>query len=116
MVLVDGMAVLSGLSFFVYGFSCLQSSTMAHEFERFGVANFRVLTGVLEMCGGAGLLIGLWYTPLLFFASAGLTVLMALGVGVRLRVRDNVLQTLPALGFCVVNGYVAVEAWQRVAS
>ena len=116
MVFVDGLAVVSGLSFVVYGLSCLQSVTMAQEFDRFGLAQFRVLTGVLEVCGGAGILIGLWYTPLLLLASAGLTVLMALGVGVRLRIRDSVLQTLPALGFCVVNGYVAVEAWQRVVS
>jgi len=114
MVLGNALALLSGLSFFVYGLSCLQSSAMAREFERFGLANFRVLTGVLEVCGGAGLLIGLWYTPLLFLASAGLTVLMALGVGVRLRIRDSLLQTLPALGFFVVNGYVAVEAWHRM--
>ncbi len=114
MVLVNGLAVLSGLSFLIYGLSCLQSSAMAREFERFGLARFRVLTGLLEVFGGAGLLIGLWYTPLLFVASAGLTVLMALGVGVRLRVRDSLLQTLPALGFFIVNGYMAVEAWQRM--
>ena len=102
------------MSFFVYGLSCLQSSTMTREFERFGLARFRVLTGVLEVCGGAGVLIGLWYTPLLCAASAGLALLMALGVGVRIRVRDSALQTLPALGFFVTNAYIAVEAWQRL--
>jgi len=116
MQLVDGLAAFSGLSFVVYGLSCLRSRAMVREFERFGLANFRVLTGVLEVFGGAGVLIGLWYAPLLLIASAGLTVLMALGVGVRLRIRDGVLQTLPAFGFFVLNGYVAVEAWQRVSS
>ncbi len=114
MQLVDGLAVFSGLSFLIYGLSCLRSSAMAKEFERFGLANFRILTGLLEVFGGAGLLIGLWYQPVLLFAAAGLTVLMALGVGVRLRIRDSVLQTLPAFGFFFLNGYVAFEVWHRM--
>ena len=116
MSVVNALGVLSGLSFLIYGLSCLRSSAMEREFERFGLAKFRVLTGVLEVCGGAGLLIGLWYPPLLFAAAAGLAVLMALGVGVRLRVRDSLLQTLPAIGFFGVNAYVAIAAWQRVWS
>lgn len=102
------------MSFVVYGLSCLQARAMEREFERFGLARFRVLTGVLEVFGGAGLLIGLWYTPLLLLASAGLAVLMLLGAAVRLRIRDSLLQTLPAVGFVIVNAYVAINAWRQL--
>lgn len=116
MVLVDWLAALSGFSFLIYGLSCLQSRAMAREFERFGLARFRTLTGLLEVFGGVGSLIGVWYPPLLLLASGGLTVLMVLGVAVRLRVRDGLFLTLPALVLCVVNGYVAMEAWRRVVA
>ena len=96
----------------MYGLSCLQSPAMALEFERFGLTKFRVLTGVLEVCGGVGLLVGLRSALILWMAATGLTMLMALGVGVRVRLRDSVWQTLPALALFIVNGYVAVSAWQ----
>jgi hypothetical protein len=112
MGIVEGLAVFSGVSFVAYGLSCLQSSAMALEFERFGLTKFRVLTGVLEVCGGVGLLVGLRSALLLWMAATGLTMLMALGVGVRVRLRDSVWQTLPALALFIVNGYVAVSAWQ----
>jgi len=114
MTLFTALAVLSGVSFVGYGVSCLMADAMAREFERFGLAGFRVLVGALEVCGGAGLLLGLWYLPLLFSAAAGLTVLMLLGVVVRVRLRDGILLTLPALVLFAINGSLAVEAWRRL--
>ncbi len=117
MTLFTSLTVLSGVAFVVYGISCLASQSMVREFTRFGLARFRVLVGALEVLGGAGLLIGLWYhLPLLAASAAGLALLMALGVGVRLRMRDGVLLTLPALVLFVVNGYLAVHAWERLTA
>ncbi len=110
------LAVLSGVAFVIYGVLCLGAARMADEFERFGLAKFRVLVGALEVLGGAGLLIGLWYLPLFLLAASGLTVLMLLGVGVRVRLRDGVLLTLPAFVLFVINGYLAVAAWQRLVA
>lgn len=114
MTLFTALAVLSGVSFVGYGVSCLVAETMAREFERFGLARFRALVGLLEVAGGAGLLVGLWYLPLLFAAALGLAVLMLLGVMVRVRLRDGVLLTMPALVLFAINGYLAIEAWQRL--
>ncbi len=108
------LTVLSGVSFLVYGASCVFSNAMMQEFDRFGLAKFRVLTGVLELLGGAGLLLGLLYLPVLCLSASGLAVLMLLGVGVRVRLRDGVLLTLPALLLMIVNGWIAVEAWRRI--
>lgn len=114
MTLFTALTVLSGVAFVIYGISCLGSQAMAREFTRFGLARFRVLVGALEVLGGAGLLLGLWSLPLLAASAAGLALLMALGVGVRIRLRDGVLLTLPALVLFVVNGYLAVQAWERL--
>jgi uncharacterized membrane protein YphA (DoxX/SURF4 family) len=113
--LFTALTVLSGVAFVVYGISCVFSQSMAREFTRFGLAPFRVLVGALEVLGGTGLLLGLfWSLPLLAAAAAGLTLLMALGVGVRIRLRDGVLLTLPALVLFIVNGYLAIHAWEQL--
>lgn len=115
MSLFSALSVLSGVAFVVYGISCLSSPAMAREFTRFGLSRFRLLVGALEVLGGAGLLVGLWYLPLLAASATGLALLMALGVGVRIRLRDGVLLTLPALVLLVVNGYLALHAWERLS-
>jgi hypothetical protein len=108
------LAVLSGVAFVGYGLSCLFAPAMEREFKRFGLARFRILTGALEVLGGLGLLLGLWYLPLLAAAAGGLAVLMLLGVVVRVRVGDGVWLTLPAFALLLVNGWLALEAWRRV--
>ena len=44
-------------------------------------------------------------------AAAGLALLMLLGVGVRIKIRDSFLQTLPALGYLALNAYLCVAAF-----
>jgi hypothetical protein len=37
-----------------------------------------------------------------------------MGVGVRVRLRDGLLLTLPALVLMCVNGWIAIDAWRRL--
>jgi hypothetical protein len=76
---------------------------MRDEFERFGVAKFRLLTGILEILGAIGTLIGLLWTPLFIFSTLGLGTLMLLGVITRIRVKDPVSQMLPAFILMSLN-------------
>ena len=53
------VTILIGVSsavFLFYGILCLTSLSMLNDFQRYGLANLRTLTGVLELCGGIGLL------------------------------------------------------------
>ena len=54
-----------GIAFLVYGGLCLFSPSMLADFHRFGLERLRVLTGVLELLGGSGLLVGLKWRPAL---------------------------------------------------
>jgi hypothetical protein len=56
--------------------------------------------------GALGLFIGLWYQPLLLLSSGGLALLMFLGVLVRIKLKDSLWITLPALFYMVLNGYI----------
>lgn len=76
---------------------------MRLEFERYRLSKFRTLVGSLEVLGGLGLLVGYLWSPLMLFSAAGLALLMLLGVQVRIRVKDSILQTLPAAVLFLVN-------------
>jgi hypothetical protein len=91
-------------AFLLYGGSLLVSSAMIVEFERFGLSRWRVLTGVLEVLGGLGLLVGLRVPSLQRAAALGLCLLMVLGVAARVRSRDTLWQLAPALLLGAING------------
>lgn len=107
---------LSILLFLYYGWSCLSSDGMRAEFERFGVSRFRTLTGTLEILGAGGLLVGQFLPPILFLSAGGLTLLMALVVAMRVRIRDPLTETLPALVLMLVNLFILVFAVRAAAA
>ncbi len=107
-------ALISAVLFLVYGSLCLFSGGMEEEFERYGLSRFRRLTGGLELIGGVGLLVGLFLPAVMIAASAGLAVLMLLGVIARVRVRDPLLEILPAGLLMVTNLVILSQAWSAL--
>ncbi len=94
-------------SFLFFGMSCLFAPRMKREFDRYGLQGQRRLTGALQLAGSAGLLAGMMYSPFLsLFSLAGLALLMFLGVGVRLKIRDPWPALLPALFYAAVCAYL----------
>ena len=112
MSLLRGLTLLSGAAFLIYGVLCFNSQFMVDDFHRFGIERMRVLTGVLEVLGGAGLLIGLAWLPALRMASAGLTLLMLIAFAIRVHVRDSVALSLPSFLFMLLNLYIFVKAFE----
>lgn len=104
----------SGLAFVFYGLSLLFLSNMQAEFERFGLQKFRRLTGVLEVGGGLGLLLGLLNSYVLLVSSLGIALLMMLGLAVRIRVKDGLVLALPSLLFMLLNAYLFTKSLQEV--
>ncbi|MGJ8684226.1 MAG: DoxX family protein [Nonlabens sp.] len=104
------ISLFSGACFLFYGFSCLLSEKMAAEFERFGIPQFLKLTGILQVLGGASLLIGIYMFPVLAFIGAlGLSILMFMGFGLRLKIKDSFLLSAPALMFGFLNAFIAYK-------
>jgi len=101
------LAILgSSLVFLIYGGLCLGTLSMQAEFKRFGLEHLRTLTGVLEVLGGVGLLVGLKWPLALRLSSAGIALLMIAGLAVRIRVRDGWLLCVPAFVLMVLNAYI----------
>ena len=111
MTLFLALRVSSAAAFLFYGVHCLVSSSMVVEFERYGLPRLRVLTAVLEILGALGMLFG--PTPQwMAAAAAGLCALMIAALIVRLRIEDPWYAMLPAFVLLIVNGWIAVKAWQ----
>jgi len=96
----------SAISFLIYGSAYFFSKAMKLEFKRFGLEKFGRLTGCLEICGGLGLIVGIWSPLLLMLSSLGLSLLMLLGFGVRLKMRDNFKLSFPSFFYMLLNFYI----------
>ena len=101
--------------FLYYGLACLFADGMVEEFERYGLPHFRKLIGALEVAGAAGLLAGYLAPTLSFLSASGLSVLMLLGLAVRVKVRDSLFEMIPAAFLLLLNAFIAMQAFGRWA-
>jgi len=97
------IVLFSGLSFIIYGSLLFVSTEMRNEFKRFKLEKFTTLTGILELLGGIGLLIGLKVSFIMLISSGGLALLMLLGFGVRLKIKDSFWLSFLSLFFMLLN-------------
>jgi uncharacterized membrane protein YphA (DoxX/SURF4 family) len=110
MTLLALLSIVSSLVFILYGVFCAFTPSMVADFHRFGLDHLRVLTGILEILGGAGLLVGLKWRPALWLSAAGLALLMLIAFGVRLKMRDSVALSTPSFLLMLLNAYILVLA------
>lgn len=106
------LVFFSAVSFLIYGIAYFVSTNMKNEFKRFGLEKFGTLTAVLELIGAFGLFIGIQNYTILVFASGGLALLMLLGVGVRIIMKDSLLVSLPAFFYFLLNSYILFKTLQ----
>jgi len=104
---IDKICILiSSLSFFAYALSYFISPHMKKEFKRFGLEKIGLLTIILEFIGATGLIVGLKFNPILTISAFGLALLMFSGLIVRIKLKDSVWISLPALFYMGLNTYI----------
>jgi uncharacterized membrane protein YphA (DoxX/SURF4 family) len=110
---IEILSLFLFLSFLFFGASCFLLPKMKYEFDRYGLPSKRRIVGGLQLFGSLGLIIGLLFTPILILiSSAGLCILMLLGVAVRLKIKDPWFAILPALFFALLSGYLFIRTLQ----
>ena len=102
--------IVSIVAFAWYGVTCLVTREMVAEFDRYGLARFRTLTGALQLAGSLGLIVGFYLPPLLLLSAGGLTALMLSGIVARVRIRDPLVAMLPAFAFFCLNLFITISA------
>ena len=95
--------LFSSFSFIFYAVSSFYSDRMIFEYERWGYKKFRKLIASLQFIAGFGLLIGFYFPLLLTLVSALLTLMMIVAVFVRIRIKDNLINILPAILYAILN-------------
>ena len=79
---------------------------MKKEFKRFGLEKIGLLIIILQFIGATGLIVGLKFNPILTISSLGLTLLMLSGLIVRIKLKDSIWISLPALFYLGLNTYI----------
>jgi hypothetical protein len=83
---------------------------MKDEFKRYGLEKFTLMTSILQILGGTGLIVGLLLHPILLISSAGLSILMLFGFIVRMKIKDGFWLSLPSFSYFVINSYLFYSA------
>ena len=102
------LALISGLSFAVYGYQTLFGLPPRGEFERYGMPGVRKFVGSMQLLGALGVLLGLGSAVIGAWAAGGLALMMALGLLVRLRIHDAPRLMVPAASLGAVNAVLVV--------
>ncbi len=105
------LILFSAISFLGYGGACFLSANMKLEFDRYHLGSQRALVGGLQLCGVIGLLAGLSQPWVGRAAAAGLALMMLVAVGVRIKIKDSLMLTLPALFYLALNAYLCLAAY-----
>ena len=84
---------------------------MKREFDRYRLGSQRMLVGGLQVGAAVGLLGGLSQPWMGRAAAGGLALMMLVAVGVRIRIKDTLPQTIPALIYLALNAYLSLAAF-----
>ena len=79
------LTLCSAVAFLFFGYQALVADRVRREFERYGMPQFRVVIGSLQILGALGALAGLVNDMIGALATGGLMLMMLIGVVVRFR-------------------------------
>ena len=94
--------VFTAISFIIYGVNSFISDKMILEFERWGLGKRRKEIGSFQLACGVGMLIGLKLNFIMMISSVILIIMMLVAVYVRVKIKDNISEILPALAFLIL--------------
>ena len=95
--------VFVSISFIAYGVNSFISNKMILEFKRWGLEKRRKEIGGFQLMCGIGILIGLWSNLMLIVSSVVLIIMMLVAVYVRIKIKDNISEILPAIAYLILG-------------
>ena len=99
----DVIIVFTAISFIAYGINSFISNRMILEFKRWGLEKRRKEIGSFQLICGIGILIGLKLNSILIFSSVILIIMMLVAVYVRIKIKDNISEIIPALAYLILG-------------
>ena len=93
----------AGVSFIIYGINSFSSQKMVLEFQRWGLEKKRKIIAVSQFFCGILLCLGLISKTILFVSSSFLVIMMLTAVYVRIKIKDNISEILPAMSYLLIG-------------
>ena len=104
------LVLFTGLSFVAYGVNSFISKRMKSEFQRWNLKKDRKAIASCQLICGVALLFGLEWNIMLVLSSSFLGVMMLVAIVVRIKVKDNISDILPAFAYLVLSAIILYEA------
>ena len=101
--------LFAGISFIIYGINSFSSQKMVLEFKRWGLEKKRKIIAVSQFICGVLLCVGLISKTILFISSLFLIIMMLTAVYVRIKVKDNISEILPAISYLLIGFLIFKE-------
>ena len=97
------LILISAFSFFFYSMRSIFSRNMILEYSRWGLKRARIFISLSQFISALFLIIGFWNSYLLLISSFFLTVMMIFAILVRIKIRDSLLDSVPAVFYALLN-------------
>ena len=105
---VRALVFFCSLSHILFGLLSLFVPFYMNEFIRYGMSDFRMPVGCLQILCGMGLLV-FTSSRLRLMMSGVLAILMGGAIVVRVYIQDDLIQTLPAILYFVLNVFIFIK-------
>ena len=111
MVIDYAIIYFSALSFLFYGVNSFFSKRLISEYERWGYNRLRIIIAILQILASFGLIIGAYSFPLLLsIVSFSLTIMMLVAVFTRVKIKDSIANTMPAIFYVIINSIIFYQS------
>ena len=97
------LIIFAGVSFIIYGINSFSSQKMVLEFQRWGLEKKRKIIAVSQFICGVLLCVGLISKTILFISSSFLVIMMLTAIYVRIKIKDNISEILPAMSYLLIG-------------
>jgi uncharacterized membrane protein YphA (DoxX/SURF4 family) len=103
------LQVILGLGFLMFGLMIFGAKQMIQEFQRYGYSKgFRVFTGLIEVIGAVGMIVGIWKPQFAALAGILLAATMIGALFTHIRIKDPVKNMGAAFIFLILSIVVVI--------
>ena len=104
------LKIFSGISHIFYGILAITQPFYIEEFKRYGFYDYRVLIAVSQIIAGVGIILGFYQPRITQVSSAILAMMMTAALITRILIKDDLLQSLPAIIYMSINSLIFIKS------
>jgi putative oxidoreductase len=110
------LQVILALMFLMATFAKFWDKRQVEAFEHYGYPQwFRIVTGIVELIGAVGMIVGIWYPAVAPLAGLWLGITMLVAAITHIRAKDPAKSLLFPVILLVLNVLVVLFQWHALA-